>query len=102
MAYRLTGPDGKIDECKNPGKLGGNGEAHIYGKLDCLSAARALTAIDARDRLHRVFFASEEDAIAAGYRPCGTCMPEAYVTWKRGPKSGTPYRWQRQPKTRSG
>ena len=27
---------------------------------------------------NRVFFADEETAIAAGYRPCGICMKEEY------------------------
>ena len=30
----------------------------------------------------RVFFADEATAVAAGYRPCATCLPEAYTTWK--------------------
>jgi methylphosphotriester-DNA--protein-cysteine methyltransferase len=29
-----------------------------------------------------VFFADEATAIAAGYRPCATCLPEAYEQWK--------------------
>jgi methylphosphotriester-DNA--protein-cysteine methyltransferase len=32
---------------------------------------------------HRVFFADEAAAIAAGYRPCATCMKERYILWKR-------------------
>jgi methylphosphotriester-DNA--protein-cysteine methyltransferase len=32
---------------------------------------------------HRVFFADEATAVAAGYRPCHACMPEAYLSWKR-------------------
>jgi methylphosphotriester-DNA--protein-cysteine methyltransferase len=31
-----------------------------------------------------VFFADENTAIAAGYRPCAVCMPEEYATWKAG------------------
>ncbi len=31
---------------------------------------------------YRVFFLDEETAIAAGYRPCAVCMPEAYKVWK--------------------
>jgi methylphosphotriester-DNA--protein-cysteine methyltransferase len=31
---------------------------------------------------HRVFFADETTAIAAGYRPCAVCMPEEYRHWK--------------------
>jgi hypothetical protein len=31
---------------------------------------------------NRVFFADEQTAIAAGYRPCATCLPEKYARWK--------------------
>jgi methylphosphotriester-DNA--protein-cysteine methyltransferase len=31
---------------------------------------------------NRVFFLSERDARAAGYRPCAVCMPEKYRAWK--------------------
>ena len=31
---------------------------------------------------HRVFFATEEDARTAGYRPCAVCLSDAYTTWK--------------------
>ncbi|MGO0060087.1 Ada metal-binding domain-containing protein [Brevibacillus fluminis] len=31
---------------------------------------------------HRVFFADEQTAIAAGYRPCAICLPAAYKQWK--------------------
>ena len=30
----------------------------------------------------RVFFADEPTAVAAGYRPCAVCMPDAYHAWK--------------------
>ncbi|MBE1556885.1 Ada metal-binding domain-containing protein [Sporosarcina limicola] len=30
----------------------------------------------------RVFFADEQTAIAAGYRPCAVCLPEKYALWK--------------------
>ena len=30
----------------------------------------------------RVFFLSEGDARAAGYRPCAVCLPAAYASWK--------------------
>jgi len=32
---------------------------------------------------HRVFFADEATAIAAGYRPCAVCMKERYLLWKQ-------------------
>jgi methylphosphotriester-DNA--protein-cysteine methyltransferase len=31
---------------------------------------------------NRVFFGDERDAIAAGYRPCAVCMPEAFRAWR--------------------
>ena len=31
---------------------------------------------------HRVFFADEATAVAAGYRPCARCLPDAYRAWK--------------------
>jgi methylphosphotriester-DNA--protein-cysteine methyltransferase len=31
-----------------------------------------------------VFFADEETAIAAGFRPCGACQREKYRAWKAG------------------
>ena len=31
---------------------------------------------------HRVFFADEATAVAAGYRPCDRCLPERYRDWK--------------------
>jgi methylphosphotriester-DNA--protein-cysteine methyltransferase len=34
---------------------------------------------------HRVFFADEATAIAAGYRPCGACLRERYAEWKVQP-----------------
>lgn len=32
----------------------------------------------------RVFFADEQTAIAAGYRPCAVCLPDRYRAWKAG------------------
>jgi methylphosphotriester-DNA--protein-cysteine methyltransferase len=55
--------------------LGGNSKLRIYGSLHCNSGKRML-------RKNRVFFRSEKDAIANGYRPCGYCMKEKYFQWK--------------------
>ena len=64
-----------------PGTLGGHQGGKLYGRLDCRAALQAI----ARGGYvrHRVFFADEATAIAAGYRPCAVCMPEAYAAWKR-------------------
>ncbi|OCA82216.1 metal-binding protein [Bacillus sp. FJAT-27225] len=63
-----------------PGTLGGNGKAKIYGRLDCHAALRAIAQGGYVET--RVFFADEEIAIAAGYRPCGACMRDKYASWK--------------------
>lgn len=83
--YKLIGADGKEYLSAKKGSLGGNGRAKIYGRLDCPAALRALRH-PAKDVYisSRVFFADEETAIAAGYRPCGFCMRERYKLWKEG------------------
>lgn len=62
------------------GLFGGNNKLKIYGRLDCPSALKWVSKGYYID--HRVFFASEDDAIKAGYRPCGVCMKEKYKKWK--------------------
>ena len=62
------------------GTLGGHRGTRIYGRLDCPSALRAI-AKGGYVRC-RVFFADEDAAVAAGYRPCAVCMPERYRAWK--------------------
>ena len=62
------------------GTVGGHRGTRIYGRLDCPSALRAI-AIGGYVR-YRVFFATEADAVAAGYRPCAVCMPAQYRSWK--------------------
>lgn len=80
--YVLVGADGRPHRSAVPGTLGGHRRNHIYGRLDCPSALRAI----ARGGYvkNRVFFADEATAVAAGYRPCAVCMPEAYRVWKAG------------------
>ena len=78
--YRLIGPDGKEYESEEPGTLGGHRKLKIYGRLDCPSALRYIAK--GQYVKHRVFFKDETTAIAAGYRPCSRCMPEAYKRWK--------------------
>ena len=67
--YRLLGPDGKEYISNQPGVLGGHRRQRIYGRLDCKSALKSIA--QGNYIRHRVFFSSEEDAILAGYRPCG-------------------------------
>jgi methylphosphotriester-DNA--protein-cysteine methyltransferase len=64
------------------GTLGGHRKTRIYGRLDCPSALRAIER--GGYVKHRVFFADEATAIAAGYRPCARCLPERYHAWKKG------------------
>ena len=64
------------------GTLGGHRKTRIYGRLDCPSALRAIER--GGYIKHRVFFADEATAKAAGYRPCARCLPERYQAWKRG------------------
>ena len=78
--YKLIGKDGKTYLSEVPGILGGHCKLKIYGRLDCPSALRHIAK--GHYVKHRVFFADEETAIAAGYRPCGVCMKEAYKKWK--------------------
>jgi methylphosphotriester-DNA--protein-cysteine methyltransferase len=78
--YTLTGRDGKPYESAVPGAWGGHRGTKIYGRLDCASALRAI-ARGGYTR-HRVFFADERTAVAAGYRPCARCCDERYRAWK--------------------
>ena len=78
--YFLTNRMGKQVLSQKPGKLGGHKGLKIYGELDCPSAARYLKK--GQYVQHRVFFENEETAIAAGFRPCGICMPDKYKKWK--------------------
>lgn len=80
--YKLLGADGKFYFSYEKGTLGGNGKDKIYGRLDCPAALRALKQGDVYAK-YRVFFKDEETAIAAGFRPCGTCMREKYNIWKQ-------------------
>ena len=82
--YTLTGADGRPHRSPRPGTLGGNSRSpRIYGRLDCSSALRALARAPTYAR-HRVFFADEATARAAGYRPCFVCLREDYRAWKAG------------------
>ncbi|MFT4033936.1 MAG: Ada metal-binding domain-containing protein [Siphonobacter sp.] len=56
---------------------GGNKKLKIYGTLQCSSGKRM-------KKENRVFFASEAEALTAGYRPCGHCMRDQYRVWKHG------------------
>lgn len=80
MTFTLTDTQGRPYESELPGTLGGHRGNRVYGRLDCAGARRWL----ARGHYvsQRVFFADEETAVAAGYRPCAGCMPAQYASWK--------------------
>jgi methylphosphotriester-DNA--protein-cysteine methyltransferase len=80
MSYAVTGPDGRCCTSAVKGRWGGHKPTKIYGRLDCPSALRAITR--GGYARHRVFFADEAAAIAAGYRPCAVCCPDRYSAWK--------------------
>lgn len=65
----------KIRIDNNEIQLGGNSNLKIYGTLSCKSGKRLKVK-------NRVFFKNEEEAIRAGYRPCGHCMRTKYKLWK--------------------
>ncbi|RAW02642.1 Ada metal-binding domain-containing protein [Pseudochryseolinea flava] len=53
----------------------GHAKLKIFGRLNCRSGKRM-------NKVHRVFFRSEGEAIAADFRPCGHCMRQQYLHWK--------------------
>jgi Metal binding domain of Ada len=81
MSYTLIGRDGKSYTSETPGTLGGHRSNKIYGRLDCPGALRWIAK--GHYVKQRVFFADEETARAAGYRPCARCLPERYAEWRR-------------------
>ncbi len=57
-------------------KFAGNRKLKIYGTLSCASGKRMKIS-------NRVFFASEQEALDSGYRPCGHCMRSQYLLWQK-------------------
>ena len=78
--FTLIGADGAPYLSSVGGTIGGHRGSKVFGRLDCPSALRAI----ARGGYvrHRVFFVDAETAESAGYRPCATCMADAYREWK--------------------
>jgi methylphosphotriester-DNA--protein-cysteine methyltransferase len=77
--YRILTRRGVRDR-KRPGRFAGwDGglRKRIFGRLTCASGKRLMRQIN------RVFFASWEDAVAAGYRPCMKCRPEPDDRYER-------------------
>ena len=82
--YKLMDANGRIYSSPEKGLFGGNGNLMIYGRLNCGSALNAIKRYGDNYPSHRVFFKDEAAAIAAGFRPCGTCMKAHYRLWKEG------------------
>ncbi|MFA6860361.1 MAG: metal-binding protein [Clostridia bacterium] len=78
--YKLISAENKQYLSKEKGIYGGYKPLKIYGKLDCPSALRWIEK--GYYVGNRVFFASEYDAVMAGYRPCAVCQKEKYLLWK--------------------
>ncbi|WP_081684067.1 Ada metal-binding domain-containing protein [Granulicoccus phenolivorans] len=78
--YTSLGADRRPYQSPTPGTLGGHRRGRLYGRLDCPAALRAIA--NGGYVTNRVFFADEATAIAAGFRPCGTCLPERYAAWR--------------------
>jgi len=88
--YTLTGPDGRPYASPVEGAWGGHRGGRIYGRLDCPAALRAIAK--GGYVKNRVFFADEETAIAAGFRPCGACCAEKHRAWKAAKERGESWR----------
>jgi methylphosphotriester-DNA--protein-cysteine methyltransferase len=84
--YTLLGADGRPYQSTVKGTWGGHRASKIYGRLDCVAARRAIAR--GGYLTHRVFFADEQTAAAAGYRPCGTCCTDRYEAWKTARATG--------------
>jgi AraC family transcriptional regulator, regulatory protein of adaptative response / DNA-3-methyladenine glycosylase II len=80
VTYTLIGADGRQYGSAAPGTLGGHRRSKGYGLLDCPAALRWIAK--GHYVRHRVFFADEATALAAGYRPCAVCLRERYAAWK--------------------
>ena len=78
--YTLLGPDRRPYQSTTPAPLAGHRRGRLYGHLDCPAALRAIARCGYVK--NRVFFADEQTVIAAGYRPCAVCLPDAYARWK--------------------
>ncbi len=88
-AYTLTGADGSTYPSPTKGEYGGNRKQLVYGTMECGVARDQLRRHRDAMLAHRVFFADEITAVAAGYRPCGSCQRPKYLAWKaRGLATG--------------
>jgi len=84
--YKLLGADGKTYLSETPGMFGGNSKSKIYGRLDCGLTLASIKKYPGVYERARVFFADEKTALAAGYRPCGSCLRSKYKEYDAGPE----------------
>lgn len=84
--YTLLDREGRPYSSHTPGALGGHRRTKVYGRLDCPTALSWIAK--GKYVQHRVFFADEEVAIAAGYRPCGHCLRSTYREWLARSEAG--------------
>ena len=84
--YTLLGQDRQPYQSATSGALGGYRPGRVYGRLDCSAALRAI--VRGQYVRNRVFFADEQTAVTAGYRPCAVCLPNEYAQWKAAGLSG--------------
>lgn len=84
--YKLLDSDGKEYLSSTPGIYGGNRKLKIYGRLDCPSALSTIRRFPGSYEKSRVFFADEQTALAAGYRPCGNCLRAKYREYMDNPQ----------------
>jgi hypothetical protein len=78
--FTLIGADKQPNVSITPGTFGGHRKTKVYGRMDCPAAIRAINKGGYVN--NRVFFADEQTAIAAGFRPCAVCLPKKYAFWK--------------------
>lgn len=85
--YKLTDANGNIYLSDTPGEYGGNGKMKIYGCLDCGTALASMRRFPGEYQKHRVFFADEKTALAAGFRPCENCLRSKYKEYIADPEA---------------
>ncbi len=83
--FKLTDANGSIYLSDTPGEYGGNGKLKVYGRLDCGTALASMRRFPGEYQKHRVFFADEKTALAAGFRPCGNCLRVKYKEYMADP-----------------
>ena len=81
VRYRVTRADGSVFDSREPGRFAGITSTRVFGRLTCPSGKRARPA-------HRFFFATWDDAVAAGFRPCKRCRPEPGDAYERDAAGG--------------